>query len=319
MSNFLDVDDSIITRKLMIAPNGLNGDQNSDPLNLNPTAAGEIPLLTPSDRKEQTQCKFIIPQPGLCVKSVDNASGKKVFVNICKSNEIPEPDFDYPDDQIANILANGTDDDVGDIRIPMSIGEKHDEKDNKGNPCVAVEVIVNTTFFEERILASEVYRTFMIVISMEGIDEKHKLKLEKSNYTILSNKKSVGKLNPQFVKAKPSIRELSGSTTESKSSNGLTRRNSKKLVEEVATNESQLECDIVQTSGEAAKAEIKIPKLRNPKKLSVTLGADRIIVDSPVGSLDIFVPLDIHQEECKAEFNVETEILTLNLPLIVKP
>lgn len=58
---------------------------------------------------------------------------------------------------------------------------------------------------------------------------------------------------------------------------------------------------------------------RNPKKLTVTVGADRIIVDSPVGSLDVFVPLDIHQEECRAEFNVESEILSLHLPLVVKP
>lgn len=67
---------------------------------------------------------------GLCVKTFDKDSGKKVFINVCKSLEIPEPNFDYPDDYVANILANGSDDDIGDIRIPMSIGEKHDEKDN---------------------------------------------------------------------------------------------------------------------------------------------------------------------------------------------
>jgi hypothetical protein len=51
----------------------------------------------------------------------------------------------------------------------------------------------------------------------------------------------------------------------------------------------------------------------------VTLGADRIVVDTPVGSLDVFVPVDIHQEESRAEFNMDTDTLTLHLPLIVKP
>ncbi|CAL8143840.1 unnamed protein product [Orchesella dallaii] len=317
MANFLDVDESIITRNLLISNSIL---KEQDNVGISTASLKDRPLLTPLDRQEQAQCKFIIPQPGLCVKTFDKETGQKVFVNICKTNEIPEPDFDYTDEQIANILSNGSDDDVGDIRIPMSIGEKHEEKDNKGGPCLAVEVIINTNFFEEKILASEVYRTFLIVISMEGLDEKHKLSLEKNNYTILHNKKSVGKLNPQFVKAKPSIRELksAASNKETVLTNGISNQ-SRKLVEEVATNETQLECTITQTSSELAKAEIRIPRLRNPKKLTVNLGADRIIVDSPVGSLDVFVPLDIHQEECRAEFNVESETLNLHLPLIVKP
>lgn len=256
------------------------------------------------------------------MKTIDKLSGKKVFINICKSGEVPEPDFDYPDDQLATILSDGTDEEAAALRMPLSIGEVHEEKDNKNNSCIAVDIIINKKLYEERIMVSEVYRGFLLVLSMEAIDEKHKLSLEKSNYTILTNKKSIGKLNPQFVRAKPTIVELKSPNTpvgqqpiaSPLSPNG----NSKKLVEEVATKDSQLDCKITQLAGEVAKAEIKIPKLRNPKKLTVTLGADRIIVDSPVGSLDVFVPLDIHQEECKAEFNVETEILTLHLPLIEK-
>lgn len=126
-----------------------------------------------------------------------------------------------------------------------------------------MEVILNTNFFEQRMLGSEVYRTFVVVISMEGIDEKHKLNLEKSNYTILSNKKSVGKLNPHFVKAKPSIRELAstGSNLSSNITNSSGTEQTKKLVEELATNESQLDFHITQFSNVAAKAEIKVPKL----------------------------------------------------------
>jgi len=42
-------------------------------------------------------------------------------------------------------------------------------------------------------------------------------------------------------------------------------------------------------------------------------------VDSPVGSIDVFVPMDIHQEESKAEYNLESNVLRLHLPLVTKP
>jgi len=63
------------------------------------------------------------------VKTREITTQHKVFINLCKSDDVPEPDDYFTDDQIAHILANGSDDEVSDIRLPMSIGEKHIEKD----------------------------------------------------------------------------------------------------------------------------------------------------------------------------------------------
>ena len=50
-------------------------------------------------------------------------------MNLCHSSDVPEPDFDYPDDRLAEILDSGGDMQVDDIRIPMSIGELHRDTD----------------------------------------------------------------------------------------------------------------------------------------------------------------------------------------------
>jgi len=156
--------------------------------------------------------------------------------------------------------------------------------------------------------------------------------VDKTDYVILQHKKCIGKLNPHLVKNRPRIKELKGgkvtTTTSSSSllvepakilSSSSSNTNSRMLVEEIDTKDLELDCCITQVSKDLAEAEIKLPNLKNHKKLLVTLGADRIIVDSPVGQLDIFVPLDIHQEKSKATFSVATGLLKLHLPLVLKP
>ncbi|XP_021949253.1 PIH1 domain-containing protein 1 isoform X2 [Folsomia candida] len=319
MSNFLDVDDSIIAKNLLLGGISLPETDN-DPGGSSTDYRTQI--LTPSERKEQAQCKFIIPQPGLCIKTRELITNHKVFINLCKSDDVPEPDEYFDDEQLSNILANGSDEEVGLIRLPMSLGEKHIESDKNGVKCPVFEVVINTIFFDAKILPSELYRTFLIVIIIEGIEEKFKMELDKNNYLVLQHKKCIGKLNPQLVKNKPGIKEVKSSRVITdveltKSSTGPTIK--KTLVEEIETKELKLDCTITQVSQAVAKAEIKLPNLKNTAKVFVTLGADRIIVDSPVGQLDIFVPLDIHQEESKAEFDVASNTLSLHLPLVIKP
>jgi hypothetical protein len=134
-----------------------------------------------------------------------------------------------------------------------------------GNACPAFDIVINTVLFEKKVLQSELYRTFLTVIVIETIEEKFKLELEKSNYTILSHKKVMGKLNPHFVRDQPKIKELKttqgsivGATA---GGNNHSKTANKPLVEEIDTKELQLDCSITQISSELAKAEVKIPNL----------------------------------------------------------
>jgi len=324
MDTFLEVNEGYLENKLRLID--VDPSDKSEPEFIWP--AGPAPkILTPSQRQEAAQCKFVIPNPGMCIKTRDEKTGKKVFVNLCHSEDVPEPQVHLTDQELADILDGGSNNEVDDIRFPMSIGDKRDEVDKAGKPSFACDCIVNAKFFRTKLLQSKVYQTFLIVVALEGIDEKHKMELDKNGYTILQNTKSYGKLTPQFLKSKANIREIDSSEPlvgpglKSKSTT-LSAANSKSSTNsliEVVSSKSNLDITIIQVSEELAKAQIQFPPMRDPKKLEVEFGADRIIVNSPVGSLDVFVPLDIYQEKSKAEFNLATNILTLTIALFVMP
>jgi hypothetical protein len=133
MSNFLDIDESKFHSKFLINLKGAGAEEDDEDDSeglpwLKPRTgipgSDTIPIITPSQKQEASQCKFIIPKPGACVKSKDTISGKKFFINFCHSDDVPEPQMYYSDEELRQILSSGSDNEVDDIRIPISIGEK---------------------------------------------------------------------------------------------------------------------------------------------------------------------------------------------------
>jgi len=59
-----------------------------------------------------------------------NEDGDKVFINICQTSEVPAPE----DITEADLVRIWSSEDHSSYRIPMSIGEGHEEAD-KGNSC----------------------------------------------------------------------------------------------------------------------------------------------------------------------------------------
>lgn len=62
---------------------------------------------------------------GVCVKTKDLKTGQKFFINFCHSDDVPEPQLYYSDDELRKILSCGTDGEIDNVRIPISIGEKN--------------------------------------------------------------------------------------------------------------------------------------------------------------------------------------------------
>jgi len=48
---------------------------------------------------------------------------------MCVSTDVPEPDEYFTDEQMRAALSEGTDEEIQAVRMPMSIGERHTEKD----------------------------------------------------------------------------------------------------------------------------------------------------------------------------------------------
>jgi len=66
---------------------------------------------------------------GLCVKTRNITEGDKIFMNLCISDDVPEPDLDLSDQELAEVLSDGTSEEMQNIRFPMSVGNKHVEID----------------------------------------------------------------------------------------------------------------------------------------------------------------------------------------------
>jgi hypothetical protein len=82
-------------------------------------------------KKAENDAVEFIPDPGFVLKSKVSSEGgeKKVFVNICTSENIPKPK-DVTEKELAEILDS---EDPLRYRVPLSLGEPHAEIDKSGN------------------------------------------------------------------------------------------------------------------------------------------------------------------------------------------
>ena len=80
----LDIDDSILDRNLRIL--GLGDDSDPEVAGLPPSLRDPpLSMLSPDENLPSVS---VSPKPGLCVKT-KNVAGEKVFVNLCKIDQIP--------------------------------------------------------------------------------------------------------------------------------------------------------------------------------------------------------------------------------------
>lgn len=125
-----------------------------------------------------------------------------------------------------------------------------------GVSCQAYDIIINTTFYKEKILTSNLYWTFLCVVSMEALDEKHKVDLEKNDYVVMKHKACHGKPQPQFVRDKARIREVAKDVSRPQSTG-------KSLIQEIDPAKSS-----AAVKGAATKAPVKKIECEPPKPKS---------------------------------------------------
>ncbi|KAG8567895.1 hypothetical protein GDO81_013820 [Engystomops pustulosus] len=149
------------------------------------------------------ETKQIRPQPGFCIKT-RTSKNAKIFINICKSNQIPAPP-DLTEQELVSILES---DDPSGYRVPMSLGEPHVEVDNSGSGCTAYDIVINNTFFEKT-QVNELFREFFITVAMEGLENKYEMELSR-DWRMLKNRKFMGSIFDQNIrtKSKPIIQEM---------------------------------------------------------------------------------------------------------------
>lgn len=254
------------------------------------------------------ETRQIRPQPGFCIKT-RTSKNAKIFINICKSNQIPAPP-DLTEQELVSILES---DDPSGYRVPMSLGEPHVEVDNSGSGCTAYDIVINSAFFE-KMKDNELFREFFITVAMEGLENKYEQELSRE-WRMLKNRKFMGSIFDQNIrtKSKPMIQEMDTGPPE------LTP--SKSLISEVESSQVTPDYTIVAEPPEGHPhflvAEISLPKVSSARSLVLDLGEDRIVlVGRPdLYHLDLFIPYNIIQEQSGAQFNKDTKVLTITMPV----
>ncbi|KAM9457102.1 PIH1 domain-containing protein 1 [Clarias gariepinus] len=264
----------------------------------------ELQHLLQSVGKTQTDnlpSKVIRPQPGLCVKTFTLPDKQKVFVNICQSADVPPPP-PVSHDALVELLES---DDPTGYKVPMSLGEAHAEMDNSSNSCTVYDVVINEEFFQ-KCQKDSLFQQFVIAVSLEGLENKYKLQLNR-DIKILKNRKFMGSLTEQNIrtKSKPIIQEISSQETQSQ----LVTVRRPKVCLVVEPPVGQVEYLI---------AEVQLPGVLSVRSLVLDLGEDRLVLHArpSLYYLDIFLPFLIDQENSGAQYNTDTQVLTVTMPVI---
>ncbi|XP_027019859.1 PIH1 domain-containing protein 1 isoform X1 [Tachysurus fulvidraco] len=251
---------------------------------------------TPTDNMTS---KSIRPQPGFCVKTFSLPDKQKVFVNICKSADVPPPP-PISHDALVDLL--DSDDPTG-YKVPMSLGEAHAEMDNSSNSCTVYDVVINEEFFQ-KCQKESLFQQFVIAVSLEGLENKYKLQLNR-DIKILKNRKFMGSLLEQNIrkKSKPFIQEIKSNEIQS-----TVRRPQVCLVVEPPVG--QVEYLI---------AEVQLPGVSSVRSLLLDLGEDRLVLNTrpSLFHLDIFLPFLVNHENSGAQYNTDTQVLTVTMPVSV--
>jgi len=287
----LDVDPTILEKNLLLE------DVQNDDIN------ALISSLKSNDASDSIPWKLVKPNPGFVVKT-RSESGEKIFINICHTEEVPAP-VDVSDAELIKILES---DEPSSYRLPMSIGDLHQEPDKSGNTCSVYDIAINSTFFR-KVETNQLFRSFLLTVALEGVDDKYKKQIDTNDYVILKNRKVMGSLQHHRVQQRP-----------------VATGPKKLLIEEVKSSEVNKEKprfriirEPPQGSPELLTVQVHIKDASTGKTLLLDVGEDRLVIRSAKKSgslLDIFLPYSVDQDGTCAHFDTNTQILSVELPVI---
>ena len=321
----LDVESSILDSNLKII-------NDSDPLDslfpgMNQPKKKVLDSLVPQAEYETTK---VVPKPGLCVKT-KNAGGSKFFINICKLTEIPPPP-PIDESELAKMIES---EDYSNLwRVPMSLGAPRKEKDKAGCECMAAEVAINSSWFDQTMLTSELFTSFVITVAIEGLGDKYgeEARLDRDGWTILKNKKFLGENCPahniqvrpkagiehiekseerlgdvksaEFLGKSSKIEEISSSAVESLEVK--TREPRFKILKEPHTDPAQVRC------------KFWLPGVSSSADIRLEVGGDRLVLDCSRTRhyLDIFLPCSLDNDSVGAVFTLDEQLLTVTIALL---
>ncbi|KAI9203803.1 pre-RNA processing PIH1/Nop17-domain-containing protein [Polychytrium aggregatum] len=285
----------------------------------NPELAAKVLSGLPADPlaqpDEHPKAFEVVPEPGFVVKTLnqtevgDWAAGLKVFINLCHSEQIPPPPL-ASDEEIRRAL-NAEDNTA--FRVPLSLSGPKAEKDKSGRACLVFDACINTQPFL-KCMADEDFKLFLVELSMEWVEEKHRLDL--SREFTLPKLKTKGQLSKHIIRRtqRPQISEINPVLTSAtaqrlRGSPAATASSSSQALRRLKEPKHNLV-----VKGSDVIATIELPDLTSTRSCTVDIESDRLLFHSPERyDLDLRLPRAIDTELGEAVFNRETRVLTITM------
>jgi len=307
-------------QKLEISPNFSNLKIIEDDNNVNSImgrniAKGPNPKIIPDAELPSIS---VIPDPGLCVKT-KNLEGTKVFINVCKIEAIP-PAKPITEEALQSIIV--AEDYNSDFQIPMSLGAPRKEQDKSGKDCFACDVAINSLWYDQTMVDSLTFTTFLVNLAMEGLCDKYgdSCNLDRQNWSILRNKRYMGKLQRHTIQQRAKmnkIEEMDHFSTSTSAADQMKPLKSKTLITPMKDTPDIV---LVKTGLESVgdntpklHATIALPKILNKHQLSLEINEDRLVLQSEFYFLDIFLPVDISTDDIVATFHRDKHELVIEM------
>nr|XP_050846062.1 PIH1 domain-containing protein 1-like isoform X2 [Vespula vulgaris] len=256
------------------------------------------------------KCIIIHPLPGVCVKTKTD-TGEKVFLNVCTTTKIPEPE-DISEEKLISLL----DEETPAYSIPMSIGEERLEPDKGGTLCVTHDVAINKNYFE-KCQTKHSFWLFTISVIIEGVSHKFGRSLDSKTCIILKNRKVMGTIQSQRIDdrearkvlptpKKPLIQEIS-SSSKSDCNRSATLVNNR---EEFTTNNYVILKEPLKGIARRLIGLFYIPKGVSGKDLNVLVDADHIIITTNENNFayDVYIPYTIKLDETESFFDKDYRV-----------
>jgi hypothetical protein len=97
------------------------------------------------------------------------------------------PTLDLNEEELRSLLAS---EDSTAFTIPLLIKPIRNTEDKSGSKAIVCDVIINSDFYVNKISCSELYKTFLITVTLETIEkDKYKGLIDKNDWVVLRNKK----------------------------------------------------------------------------------------------------------------------------------
>eukprot|EP00775_Hariotina_reticulata_P008505 gene8505-8687_t len=165
--------------------------------------------------EDVSQILEITPEPGFVVKTTDNA-GRKVFINMCHSTQVPAPggwtNGMMPEKVQKALEQLGQDSQqqgsTEALRFPLSCSDALPDTDKQGQPCSTIDCIIHSDVLAAA-QQNRHLKAFLIELAIEHANDKHKIQLS-PKFKLPKMPYKGPEVRPQRVKAdkKPLVTDV---------------------------------------------------------------------------------------------------------------